>query len=81
MTICFPGAALRRESRQEHGSLTPTSIAKDDKNNNSGNNNNSSSNNSGLVVAVQLENSSSEQMTEVERSLRSRMAKRDGLMK
>jgi hypothetical protein len=71
---------LRRESRQEHGSLTPTSIAKDDKNNNSGNNNNSS-NNSGLVVAVQLENSSSEQMTEVERSLRSRMAKRDGLMK
>jgi hypothetical protein len=79
MTKCFLGAALRRESRQEHGSLTPTSIAKDDKNNNSGNNNNSSSNNSGLIVAVQLE--SSEQMTEVERSLRSRMAKRDGLMK
>jgi hypothetical protein len=79
MTKCCPGAALRRESRQEHGSLTPTSIAKDDKNNNSGNNNNSSSNNSGLIVAVQLE--SSEQMTEVERSLRSRMAKRDGLMK
>ena len=72
------GAALRRESRIEQASTigTPSSSSRDEKNSNSLNNNNNN-----LVVSVQLESSGLDQMTEVERSLRSRMAKRDGLMK
>ena len=57
---------------------TPSSSSRDEKNSSSSLNNN---NNNNLVVNVQLESSGLDQMTEVERSLRSRMAKRDGLMK
>ena len=58
---------------------TPSSSSRDEKNSSSSLNNNNNNNN--LVVNVQLESSGLDQMTEVERSLRSRMAKRDGLMK
>ena len=57
---------------------TPSSSSRDEKNSSNSLNNN---NNNNLVVNVQLESSGLDQMTEVERSLRSRMAKRDGLMK
>jgi hypothetical protein len=58
----FPGAALRRESRQEQ--------RLDDKIAISNNNNNNS-----------VSQDNQEQMSEVERNLRSRLAKRDGLMR